>query len=131
MINARMETVASSPAYRRLIPRGARRALQLADGYFEWLKPERRGEPRQPFHFQVDGGETAVAVLLLIVKAALVGVAPGLVAGGPGRFAPVLAGPVVTPGSASTPEGSRSGSVLHPSLSLLLYRPPPRTLLVL
>jgi putative SOS response-associated peptidase YedK len=56
MINARMETVASKPAYRRLIPRGARRALQIADGYFEWLKPERKGEPRQPFLFQVDGG---------------------------------------------------------------------------
>ena len=56
MINARMETVMEKPAYRRLIPRGERRALQLADGYYEWLKPERRGEPRQPFHFQVDGG---------------------------------------------------------------------------
>jgi putative SOS response-associated peptidase YedK len=56
MINARVETVTTSPAYRRLIPRGGRRALQLADGYFEWLKPERRGEPRQPFYFQVDGG---------------------------------------------------------------------------
>jgi putative SOS response-associated peptidase YedK len=56
MINARMETVTSKPAYRRLIPRGERRALQLADGYFEWLKPEKRGEPRQPFWFQVDGG---------------------------------------------------------------------------
>jgi putative SOS response-associated peptidase YedK len=56
MINARVETVASSAAYRRLIPRGARRALQIADGYFEWLKAEQRGEPRQPFHFQVDGG---------------------------------------------------------------------------
>jgi putative SOS response-associated peptidase YedK len=56
MINARMETVTTSPAYRRLIPRGSRRGLQLADGYFEWLKPERRGEPRQPFFFQVDGG---------------------------------------------------------------------------
>lgn len=56
MINARVETVAEKPAYRRLIPRAARRALQLADGYYEWLKPERRGEPRQPFHFQVDGG---------------------------------------------------------------------------
>jgi putative SOS response-associated peptidase YedK len=56
MINARMETVATKPAYRRLIPRGERRALQLADGYFEWLKPEKRGEPRQPFFFQVDGG---------------------------------------------------------------------------
>jgi putative SOS response-associated peptidase YedK len=56
LINARMETVAEKPAYRRLIPRAERRALQLADGYFEWLKPERRGEPRQPFHFKVDGG---------------------------------------------------------------------------
>jgi putative SOS response-associated peptidase YedK len=30
--------------------------LQVADGYYEWLKPERRREPRQPFYFQVDGG---------------------------------------------------------------------------
>ena len=56
MINARMETVAEKPAYRNLIPKSSRRALQIADGYFEWLKPERRGEPRQPFFFQVDGG---------------------------------------------------------------------------
>ena len=56
MINARMESVTSTPAYKRLIPRGERRALQLADGYYEWLKPEKRGEPRQPFLFRVDGG---------------------------------------------------------------------------
>jgi len=56
MINARMETVTSRPAYRALIPKSSRRALQLADGYFEWLKPEKRSEPRQPFYFQVDGG---------------------------------------------------------------------------
>jgi putative SOS response-associated peptidase YedK len=56
MINARMESVTSTPAYRGLIGRGDRRALQIADGWFEWLKPERPGEPRQPFHFQVDGG---------------------------------------------------------------------------
>lgn len=56
LINARMETVATTPAYRSLIPKGSRRALQLADGYFEWLKPEKRSEPRQPFFFQVDGG---------------------------------------------------------------------------
>jgi putative SOS response-associated peptidase YedK len=56
MINARMETVATTPGYRGLIPKASRRALQLADGYFEWLKPERRGEPRQPFYFQVDRG---------------------------------------------------------------------------
>ncbi len=61
MINARMESVMIRPAYRRLIPRASRRALQLADGYFEWLKPEQRGgglraTPPQPFYFQVDGG---------------------------------------------------------------------------
>jgi putative SOS response-associated peptidase YedK len=56
MINARLETVATKPAYRRLLPRGERRALQIADGWFEWLKPERRGERPQPFHFRVDGG---------------------------------------------------------------------------
>ncbi len=56
MINARMETVTTSPAYRTLIPKASRRALQLADGYFEWLKAERRSEPRQPFFFEVDGG---------------------------------------------------------------------------
>ncbi len=52
MINARIETVTEKPAYRRLVPRGQRRALQLADGWYEWLKPENRSEPRQPFHFQ-------------------------------------------------------------------------------
>ena len=56
MINARVETVASRPAYRELIPTSSRRALQIADGYFEWLKPERSSEPRQPFDFQLDGG---------------------------------------------------------------------------
>jgi putative SOS response-associated peptidase YedK len=56
MINAKMETVTERPAYRNLIGRGSRRALQIADGYYEWLKPERRGEPRQPFLFRVDGG---------------------------------------------------------------------------
>ena len=61
MINARMESVATKPAFRALIPNASRRALQLADGYFEWLKPEQsasRGkpEPRQPFFFEVDEG---------------------------------------------------------------------------
>jgi putative SOS response-associated peptidase YedK len=56
MINARMETVASSSAYGPLIAKGSRRALQIADGYYEWLKAEHRGQPRQPFLFRVDGG---------------------------------------------------------------------------
>ena len=60
LINARIETVTSKPAYRNLIPKASRRALQLADGYFEWLKPERSSRPgdppRQPFFFVLDGG---------------------------------------------------------------------------
>jgi putative SOS response-associated peptidase YedK len=56
MINARAETVATRSPFKELVGRSTRRALQLADGYFEWLKPERRGEPRQPFFFRVDGG---------------------------------------------------------------------------
>jgi putative SOS response-associated peptidase YedK len=56
MINAKLETVTERPAYRSLIPKGSRRALQLADGYYEWLKPEHRKAPRQPFLFRVDGG---------------------------------------------------------------------------
>jgi putative SOS response-associated peptidase YedK len=55
-INARVETVSRSSLYRTLIPKGSRRALEVADGYFEWLKPEKRRQPRQPFYFQVDGG---------------------------------------------------------------------------
>jgi putative SOS response-associated peptidase YedK len=56
MINAKLETVTTRAAYRNLIGRGTRRALQIADGYYEWLKPERPREPRQPFLFRVDGG---------------------------------------------------------------------------
>lgn len=56
LINARMETVISKRPFAGLIPKASRRALQVADGYFEWLAPERRGQPRQPFYFQLDGG---------------------------------------------------------------------------
>src|SRR5262249_2481950 len=37
MINARAETVASKPAYRRAFTK--RRCLLPADGYYEWYKP--------------------------------------------------------------------------------------------
>lgn len=56
MFNARMEDVRERPAYRRLIGRAQRRCLLIADGYYEWVAPERRGLPRQPYFFQVDGG---------------------------------------------------------------------------
>ena len=54
MINARIESARSNPVYRELIHRASRRALQIADGYYEWIKPEKPSEPRQPFYFQVE-----------------------------------------------------------------------------
>jgi len=54
--NARLEGIARNATYGRLIARPQRRALQVADGWYEWLKPEKPREPRQPFRFSVDGG---------------------------------------------------------------------------
>ncbi len=56
MINARLETVTTKRTFSTLMVDGTHRALQVADGWYEWLKAERPGQPRQPFHFQVDGG---------------------------------------------------------------------------
>jgi putative SOS response-associated peptidase YedK len=56
MINARLETVTTKRTFSTLMADGTHRALQVADGWYEWLKAERPGQPRQPFHFQVDGG---------------------------------------------------------------------------
>jgi putative SOS response-associated peptidase YedK len=53
-INARAETAASKPTFRRLLARG--RCLVLADGWYEWLREERRGGARVPFRYTVDGG---------------------------------------------------------------------------
>jgi putative SOS response-associated peptidase YedK len=60
MINARVESVTSKPAFRDLIGvargRSGGRALILADGWYEWLRAEDPKHPRQPFRFIVDGG---------------------------------------------------------------------------
>ncbi len=66
MINARMETVAQKPAYRKAF--AARRCLLPADGYFEWYPTEQltaAGKPRkQPFFIRpADGGVLAMAGL--------------------------------------------------------------------
>lgn len=66
MINARMETVAEKPAYRRAF--AARRCLLPADGYFEWYPTEeltKAGKPKkQPFFIRpIDGGVLAMAGL--------------------------------------------------------------------
>ncbi|MCW2817824.1 MAG: yedK [Marmoricola sp.] len=66
MINARVETVAEKPAFRRAFER--RRALLPADGYYEWYPTEeltRAGKPRkQPYYIApADGGVLAMAGL--------------------------------------------------------------------
>jgi putative SOS response-associated peptidase YedK len=55
-INARSETAASKPPFAALMQRADRRCLVLADGWYEWLRPERKGQPRMPFRYTVDGG---------------------------------------------------------------------------
>ncbi|UYM06033.1 SOS response-associated peptidase [Solicola gregarius] len=66
MINARMETVAEKPSFRKAF--AVRRALLPADGYFEWYETEQRnakGKPiKQPFFITPrDGGVLAMAGL--------------------------------------------------------------------
>jgi putative SOS response-associated peptidase YedK len=66
MINARMETVAEKPAFRRAF--ASRRTLLPADGYFEWYPTSQtnaKGKPvKQPFFIRPkDGGVLAMAGL--------------------------------------------------------------------
>jgi putative SOS response-associated peptidase YedK len=56
LINARSETAQRQSAFRDLLGSADRRALVLADGFFEWLRSEDPRQPRQPFHITVDGG---------------------------------------------------------------------------
>jgi putative SOS response-associated peptidase YedK len=55
-INARAETAAGKPPFAELWARPERRCLVLADGWYEWLKAERKGAERIPFRYTVDGG---------------------------------------------------------------------------
>ncbi|MGH7135757.1 MAG: SOS response-associated peptidase [Pirellulales bacterium] len=50
MINARAETVATKPAYRRSFK--SRRCLVIADGFYEWQK---NGRQKQPFYIRLKG----------------------------------------------------------------------------
>ena len=52
MINARAETVDTSPAFRRAFER--RRCLVVADGFYEWLKV---GKERVPMRVSLSSGE--------------------------------------------------------------------------
>jgi putative SOS response-associated peptidase YedK len=65
MINARLETAAAKPAFRRAFSR--RRCLVPADGYYEWYTPEHAPGARvrkQPFYIhRPDGASLALAGL--------------------------------------------------------------------
>jgi putative SOS response-associated peptidase YedK len=63
MINARAETVASKPAFRRAFAR--HRCLIPADGYYEWMKVGDPAQPRKQPYFihRADGGVLAFAGL--------------------------------------------------------------------
>ena len=55
-INARSETVAERKPFAALVARPERRCLIVADGWYEWLRAERRDAERLPFRYTVDGG---------------------------------------------------------------------------
>jgi putative SOS response-associated peptidase YedK len=57
MINARAETLEERPAYRGLVRHAKHRCLILADGYYEWQKPEDPKQPRRPLHYSLESGE--------------------------------------------------------------------------
>jgi len=65
LINARMESVAQKPAFKRAF--ASKRCLLPADGYYEWYETERqvKGKPvKQPFFVRpADGGVLAMAGL--------------------------------------------------------------------
>ena len=72
MINARTETVRQKPSFRELIATSERRALIVADGFYEWLAPERPKAPRVPMRFTLATEQPfAIAGLwrLVVVKA--------------------------------------------------------------
>jgi len=56
-INARAETAADKPPFVELMARPERHCLVVADGWYEWLKSEKKGGERLPFRYTVDGGE--------------------------------------------------------------------------
>ncbi|RJL25192.1 SOS response-associated peptidase [Bailinhaonella thermotolerans] len=59
MINARVETVAEKPAFRRAFAR--RRCLLPADGYYEWYAQEGEKKKQPYFIRPADGGVLAMA----------------------------------------------------------------------
>lgn len=55
-INARAEEVRAKRLFAPLVEEGRHRCLVIADGWYEWLKPEHPKGKRVPFRYTVDGG---------------------------------------------------------------------------
>ncbi|UGS38186.1 SOS response-associated peptidase [Capillimicrobium parvum] len=55
MVNARAETLDSKPAFRDLVAQARSRCLVVADGYYEWLRPEDPKAPKVPVHMALAG----------------------------------------------------------------------------
>jgi putative SOS response-associated peptidase YedK len=56
MVNARAETLEFKPAFRDLVAQARSRCLVVADGYYEWLRPEDPKAPRIPMRFSLADG---------------------------------------------------------------------------
>ncbi|RDD60700.1 SOS response-associated peptidase [Ferruginivarius sediminum] len=54
LINARAESAATKPAFRAAFK--ARRCLVVADGFYEWKKPQKKGAAKQPYRATLKGG---------------------------------------------------------------------------
>ena len=55
-INGKSETAADKAPFADLMARPERRCLVLADGWYEWLKAEKKGGDRIPFRYTIDDG---------------------------------------------------------------------------
>ena len=56
-INARSESLKDKRLFAPLIADAGHRCLVVADGWYEWLRPETPKGDRIPFRYTVDGGE--------------------------------------------------------------------------
>ena len=55
-INGKSETAAEKAPFADLMARPERHCLVLADGWYEWLKAEKKGGDRIPFRYTLDDG---------------------------------------------------------------------------
>ena len=55
-INGRAETCTTKAPFAKLVARADRRCLVIADGWYEWLRPENPKGAPVPFVYHVDGG---------------------------------------------------------------------------